>query len=296
MKKASLFSLITTIALQAASVAHSRPGAAWANLPAGAREAGLAGGMGSLSQGLQGLRQDPSSAATIKSAAVEASHNQWVQGVTQEQAAAGLNLGAGFGAAISAEWLDMGEVTRYKAAPSGGLTEEGSWHPTAGAATLSLGSSLSSNMAAGLALRGWRQDLDGEGALAVSVSGSLRYKPLSSVTLVAALVDFGTRLDSEELPTAVRAGASWASKAGSRLGVELSAPLGLNDGIDYAAALELPLGSAIVLRGGALFAAGAVQVAPTGGCSIKVSQWSLDFAYRPSALGSTLNAGLSWAL
>jgi hypothetical protein len=146
----------------------------------------------------------------------------------------------------------------------------------------------------GVALRGWRQDLDGEGATAASGSASLRYKPSAAVNVVVALVDLGTQLAGDKLPTALRLGGSWQSASGQRLAVEGAAPLGSTSAIDWSTAVEAPMGSAITLRAGGLLLAGTQNPIPTAGFSVAVANWSLDFAYRAAGeLGSTLHAGLS---
>jgi hypothetical protein len=275
-------------------LALAQPGAAWSHLPAGARSAGLAGGMASLADGLQGSRLNPASLASVSGMQAEATHSQWLQGVNQEQGGVALNLGQGLGAAVAFEWLDMGEVTRYQPLAGGGYGAQGSWHPTAGALTLSLGSTLGSNLDAGVALRGWRQDLDGEGATAASGSAALRFKPSASTNVSLALVDMGTQLAGDNLPAALRLGAAWQVPSGQRVALEGASPLGSSGSIDWSAALESPLGSAITLRGGALLLAGNLNPMPTAGLSVAVSGWSLDFGYSAAGeLGSTLHAGLS---
>ena len=105
----------------------------------------------------------------------------------------------------------------------------------------------------------------------------------------------GTPLDGDPLPSTLRLGGSWTGRAGERIGLEATQPLGQGNGTDISAAVEAPVGKSLMLRGGGLFTSGALQPVPTMGFSVAVSSISLDFAYSPSgALGSTLNAGLSW--
>ena len=75
-------------------------------LPSGAKEAGLAGGMASLAQGIQGSSLAPSSLAQLKGVEAQASHDQWMQGISQDQMAVGARFGQ-VGLAVAAEWLDM---------------------------------------------------------------------------------------------------------------------------------------------------------------------------------------------
>jgi hypothetical protein len=295
MKKSLIASLLSLAAINGGTAWSQPASASWASLPSGAREAGLAGGLASLAQGLEGSRLNPASLATVKGYQVEASHDQWVQGVSQEQGAMAMGLGTGLGAALAADWLDMGEVTRYQTQAGGGLIEAGTWHPTAGSLTMSLGAALGSQLAVGAAIRGWRQDLDLESALAASGSASFSYSPSPALSVVGSILDIGTPLAGDPLPSSMRLGASWTGRQGQRLALEATAPLGQSSGVDVAAAVEAPVGKSLTLRGGGLFASGSLQPVPTMGFSVAVSSISLDFAYSPSgALGSTLNAGLSW--
>jgi hypothetical protein len=295
MKNALIVTVFSLAALQS-GIASAQPStAAWANLPSGAREAGLAGGLASLAQGLQGSRLNPASLAGLKGYQVEASHDQWVQGVSQEQGGMAMGIGNGMGVALAADWLDMGEVTRYQAGAGGQLVDVGSWDPTAGSITMSLGASLGSQLAVGAAVRGWRQDLDLESALAGSASAAMSFAPAPGWNVVASLLDVGTPLDGDPLPSSLHLGGSWTGGAGQRLAVEATAPLGQQNGMDLSAAVEAPVGKSLTLRGGGLFTAGSLQPVPTMGFSVAVASMSLDFAYSPnSALGSTLNAGISW--
>ena len=272
----------------------AKAGAAWSRLPAGARSAGYAGGMSSMADGIQGSRLNPAALSNMQGMQMEASHSQWLQGVNQEQGGFGLGLGKSFGAALGFEWVDMGEVTRYQPALGGGFTPNGTWHPTAGAITLSLGGELLSKVDAGLAVRGWRQDLDSEGAIAGSGSGSIRFKPVPEASVVLALVDLGTALGGDPLPTTLRLGGAWQLKSGQRVAVEGASVLALSNGVEWSTAVEVPLGSAVNLRGGILLLPGNGGAFPTAGFSVAVSNWALDFAYRAAGeLGSTLHAGIT---
>jgi hypothetical protein len=290
--KQAIKASIGILILLPATAAWSFTGVSWAQLPAGAREAGLAGGMSSMADGLQGSRLAPSSLASMQGMQADASHTQWLQGVTQDQAAFAMGVGHSLGVALDLDWLDMGEVEQITVAGQ----SNGSIHPTAGAVTLSLGGAVNSNLDAGVAFRGWRQDLDNENALAGSGSASLAYKLMPSISVVGALVDLGSTLDGDDLPTTLRFGGSWHSKGGDRIAFEGAAPIGFKDGVDWSTSLVMPVASVFVVRGGLLLTAGALQPTPTIGMSVLVSTWSFDVGYRPSdALGSTLNIGLSWA-
>jgi hypothetical protein len=250
--------------------------------------------MASMAEGLQGSRLNPASLSGLNGTQAEMAHSQWLQGVNQEEGGLALPLGKSLALGAAFEWLDMGEVTRYQPLVGGGYASSGSWHPTAGALTLSLGGAINSSLDAGVALRGWRQDLDSEGATAASGSVALRYKPTASLRVDLALLDMGTKLAGDDLPTALRLGGSWQTAGGQRLAVEGAAPLDPAKGIDWSTAVEAPLGKAITLRGGALMLAGNPNPTPTAGFSVAVSNWSLDFAYRAAGeLGSTLHAGLT---
>jgi hypothetical protein len=295
MKKALVIGVFSIAALQQGPAWAQTGAVAWANLPSGAREAGLAGGLAALADGVQGSRLNPASLAGIKGTQAEASHDEWLQGVTQEQGAVAFNMGAGIGAALSADWLDMGEVTRYQTQANGSLAAAGSWHPTAGSASLSVGLPLGSDLAAGASVRGWRDDLDSEGAMAGSGSASLRYTPMPAWSLSASLLDVGTPLAGDPLPSTLRVGGAWSGQGGQHVAIEASSLLGSNNGVDLAAAAEMPIGKSMTVRGGGLFTAGSLQPVPTMGFSVAVSSVSLDVAYSPvGSLGSTLNAGLSW--
>ena len=274
-------------------MALAEAGAAWSKLPSGAKEAGLAGGMASMARGVEGSRLAPSSLAQLKGVEAQASHDQWMQGVSQDQMAVGTRFGQ-VGVAVAAEWLDMGEVTRYKSLAGGGVAEDGNWHPNAGTAALSLGTSLSDSLDAGVALRGWHQSLDGENAMAGSVSASLGYRVDRALSLTASYLDLGSPLDGDALPTQVRLGAAWNFNTRAKVAVESTLSPG-SDAPEYAAACEAPLGSAITLRGGMSQAVGQAAPALSAGFSVALGALDLDLAYRPStALGSALNAGITW--
>lgn len=272
-------------------------GASWANLPSGAREAGLAGGMAALAQGLQGSRLAPSSLARLQGNQGAVSHDQWVLGVSAETLSVAQGLGHGLGAALSAEWVDMGEVVRYQRNASGGMEEAGRWRPSAGALTASLGFPVGDQVAAGVAVRGWRQDLDSDGVMAASASGSLAYQFSPAFSAVASVVDVGSKLGQDDLPSTVRLGAAYHSHLGVRLGLEAALSHQPIDGLDLAGALEAPLGQNLMIRGGGVHLSGSLQLLPTAGLSLNVGSMAVDLAYRPVAtLGSTLQAGLSWKL
>jgi hypothetical protein len=209
--------------------------------------------------------------------------------------AVGYGFARGFGAAVSAEWLDMGEVTRYRSLNGGGVVADGSWHPNAGTVALSLGSSLNEKVDVGVALRGWHQSLDAENSLAASVSASMEYSASRQLSLAASYLDLGTDLGGDALPTSLRLGAAWNFNARARVAVESTLANGGSDAPEYAVAFESPLGPAITLRGGAAQVVGQDTPALSTGLSFAIGALALDLAYRPtSSLGSALNAGLTW--
>lgn len=292
-----IFGLAILSVIGGSQSALAQAGAAWSKLPSGAKEAGLAGGMASLAQGLQGSRLAPSSLAQLQGMEAQASHDQWLQGVSQDQMAVGFKLGQGLGLAVAAEWLDMGEVTRYKNMTGGGVVADGTWHPNAGTVALSLGSSLNDKMDAGVAVRGWHQSLDAENSMAASFSASMGYRVTRELSLAASYLDLGTDLGGDALPTNLRLGAAWSFSTRARVAVESTLSSGGSVAPEYSAACEAPLGSAIILRGGVAQVVGQDAPALTTGLSVSLGALALDLAYRPTtSLGSAVNAGLTWTM
>ncbi len=265
-------------------------------MDAGARAAALGGAYTALGDDAGAVFYNPASAALVTRKEVMLGHNEWLEGLRNENAAyvhpvdyAGAAF-AGFNALFSGS---MDKYDEYGAA-------QGSFSSLEGALTLGYAAPLGGGFYGGAALKSLYQKADSYGAMAWAGDAGL-LKVMDDWRFGASVSNFGTGMklgeESFGLPLTMRAGAAWDWRG--RVSLSADAVKAGENSPAAAAGAELHIvsspGEAFFLRGG--YRTGRTSYAGPGwsaGFGLQNGDIRIDYAFTPyGELGSAHRLNIS---
>jgi hypothetical protein len=180
----------------------------------GARAAALGGAFTAMSSEVSSAYWNPAGLSSLDRTGVSLGHFAWYQDITVEQVSFGLPLSDRFAGALSATYVNYGEIAGYDV--DGVSTGDLVAYDWVGGLSLSV--ALSESFALGVTGKYVNQRLDDFSASAFAADLGLRYST-ESFAAGATVVNFGGDLTfnqvSEKLPTAARFGLMFRPMAGT---------------------------------------------------------------------------------
>ena len=290
---AALFAAAAT----AAVIAHADgetvyPSAAvssrWLNAPANARVAALAGAFAARGADPAALEVNPAGMAGMRGWQACLTHNLWVGGLSVDRAVAAMHLGSLGSAAVSFDYLNLGDADAYTIDAQGRPVSQGSVHSNAWAAGAGWAIDFGS-LNLGVELRGLGEDIAGQGSGSLQADLGGRWVFHSGLRIGLAAKSLG--LDGSLRPLTAKGGLGYTFSIGR-------GALALDVNADYQPADAEPplirLGaewatfSRLVLRAGYVAGNAQAPTGPTCGAGFPFGPVELDYAfYDAGGLGFT---------
>jgi len=253
-------------------------------LSLGARPTAMGEAFTALADDANATAWNPAGLSQVLGSQVAFMHNLYIQETSQEYLAFGHQLfnGAGVGANIT--YFNYGKIEKYTETAEAA----GDFTPTVLTAALGYGQWLLPELAAGLAVKFFNQNIDTERYSAVAADLGVLVKPgLEGLQLGAAAQNLGGKLADSDLPALAKAGAAYAlpftlgADARWTLALEVQVPFAdsaytsVNIGTEYAYAKAVALRAGYKVKNtGELSGVSGL----TAGVGVKYSFFALDYA------------------
>lgn len=286
MKTRKASSLIFFLLTAAAASAHAGATAGAESfdfllLDPSARAVGLGGAYTSLASDSNALFYNPAGLGRIKDHEATFMHNQYVEGLTQEQV--GLATRSGWG--LNINFLNFGGIPRTRLdAPDGGIGKVGLTNLALGGG---YGRALSESISVGAGAKFLHEKIDNvsAGGFAADLGVLASVPSLPRLSLGAALLNLGpdVRFQSrkEKLPLLSRAGASYAfvlPKMDNTVTFDLTKAR--TDKLRFGFGAETVVDKFMALRLG-FTTRNDAGIGITGGAGFVWKAWSIDYAFVP---------------